>query len=52
MTDIAGDPKRQPPECTKDRCPNLLCTYEGFDGERYRCAVCGESHFLDYDEML
>jgi transposase-like protein len=23
----------------------------GFDGERYRCEVCGKSYFLDYEEM-
>lgn len=27
------------------------CTYEGMDGERYRCSKCGESYFLDYEEM-
>jgi len=51
-----GDKSKQPKECTTDDtgrivCPHLKCTYEGFDGERYRCEVCGESYFLDYDEM-
>jgi hypothetical protein len=27
------------------------CTYEGMDGERYRCKKCGDSYFLDYEEM-
>lgn len=27
------------------------CTYEGWDGERYRCKKCRDSYFLDYDEM-
>jgi hypothetical protein len=35
----------------KARCPNVRCTYEGMDGERYRCDLCGYSYFLDYDEM-
>ena len=34
-----------------DRCANMRCTYEGMDGERYRCDRCGESYFLDYEEM-
>jgi hypothetical protein len=45
---------RRPPECGGDKvnvCPNLKCTHEGFDGERYRCEVCGESYFLSYDDM-
>lgn len=32
-------------------CPHLKCTYEGMDGERYRCSNCGLSYFLDYEEM-
>ncbi len=54
MADIKGDPKKQPPECTisvNNRCPHIKETYSGMDGERYRCALCGESYFLDYDEM-
>ena len=34
-----------------DQCKNMRCTYEGLDGERYRCDVCGRSYFLDYEEM-
>ena len=34
-----------------DKCKNMRCTYEGMDGERYRCDRCGESYFLDYEEM-
>lgn len=26
-------------------------TYEGMDGERYRCSKCGDSYFLDYEDM-
>jgi hypothetical protein len=58
MSDHKGDPSKQSPECQigKDGvpfpgCPNLKNTYEGMDGERYSCEVCGESFFLDYDEM-
>lgn len=56
MADYAGDPAKQPPECqalgtNKMRCPNLVETYSGMDGERYKCAVCGEYFFLDYEEM-
>ena len=51
MTD---DEKKTP--CSKETrnhmmCRNMKMTYEGFDGERYRCKVCGESYFLDLDEM-
>ena len=38
-------------ECGPVRCKNMRCTYDGMDGERYRCDVCGESYFLDYEEM-
>ena len=54
MTDRKGDPSKQPPECHGDGvnvCPHLKEVGGGFDGERYRCDVCGESFFLDYDEM-
>lgn len=56
MADRDGDPTKQPPECialgrSKMACPNLKETGGGFEGERYRCEVCGESFFLDYDEM-
>lgn len=39
------------PKCSNGDCPNMKCTYEGMDGERYRCAVCGESYYLDYEDM-
>lgn len=51
MTD-ATTPR--PPECDEQRsgkCPNIKCTYEGWDGERYKCEVCGLRYFLDYEEM-
>ena len=52
MTDTPGDKTKQPPECNEDtRCPNIKCTYEGMDGERYRCETCGASFYLDYEEM-
>ena len=38
----AGGPKR---------CDHLKCTYEGMDGERHRCDVCGRSYFWDYEDM-
>ncbi len=28
-----------------------MCAYEGMDGERYRCNVCGRSYFLGYGDM-
>ena len=54
MSDRAGDKTKQPPECTIDennKCPNMRCTSETMNGERYRCEVCGESYYLDYEEM-
>jgi hypothetical protein len=41
----------EPGQTEYAKCPNMKCTYEGMDGERYRCTVCGESYFLDYEEM-
>ncbi|WP_259667247.1 hypothetical protein [Rhizobium lentis] len=32
-------------------CPNMKEVGGGMDGERYRCAVCGKSYYLDYEEM-
>lgn len=54
MTDRAGDPNKQPAECKAvgvTRCPNMKETGGGFEGERYRCEVCGESYYLDYEDM-
>jgi transposase-like protein len=54
MADRRGDKAKQPAECTVDqnnRCPNLKEVGGGMSGERYRCEVCGESYYLDYDEM-
>ena len=54
MADHKGDPAKQPSKCTiniNNRCPHIENTYNGMDGERYRCKLCGESYFLDYDEM-
>jgi len=52
MTDIPGDKTKQPPECKEDTaCPNMKEVGGGFEGERYRCEVCGASFFLDYEEM-
>jgi transposase-like protein len=56
MSDIKGDKSKQPPECQPEKygrnpCPNMKETGGGFEGERYRCEICGETFFLDYDEM-
>ena len=54
MADHAGDPAKQPPACREKgvtQCPNMRETGGGMEGERYRCEVCGESYFLDYDDM-
>ena len=32
-------------------CPNMREDGGGMEGERYRCAVCGDSYFLDYEDM-
>jgi hypothetical protein len=48
-------PEPKPPgavgQGTWSQCPNLQCTYESMDGERWGCEVCGESYYLDYEEM-
>lgn len=32
-------------------CPNMKEVGGGFEGERYRCDVCGKGYFLDYEDM-
>ncbi len=32
-------------------CPNMKEIGGGFEGERYRCDVCGKGYFLDYEDM-
>lgn len=32
-------------------CPNMKEAGGGFEGERYRCDICGKSYFLDYEDM-
>ena len=50
--DRQGDNKLKPPDCkTIYRCKNMKETYSDMEMERYRCAVCGASYRLDYDEM-
>lgn len=54
--DKFGDKSKQPEDCdtskfTDNPCPNMKEVGGGFDGERYRCDVCGATFFLDYDEM-
>lgn len=55
MSQREGDKSKKPPECRTHeyptRCPHLKETGGGFEGERYRCDRCGESFFLDYEEM-
>jgi len=54
MGDRKGDKAKQPTECKIDengRCPNMKEVGGGFDGERYSCDLCGESYYLDYEEM-
>lgn len=46
-----GAEARKCVQANPQMCTNLKCTYEGMDGERYRCDVCGRSYFLDYEEM-
>lgn len=53
MTDRGGDKSKQPEGCneTEGSCPNMKCTYEGWEYERYRCEVCGASYTLYDDDM-
>lgn len=57
MTDRKGDPTKQPPNCkpklfTRNPCQNMKeRVLTDMNGETYRCDVCGESFYLDYDEM-
>lgn len=47
----ASEARKCVQDCGPMQCKNMRCTYEGMDGERYRCEMCGESYFLDYEEM-
>ena len=54
MADREGDETKKPDICKASgitRCPNMKETGGGFDGERYRCEVCGATYYLDYEEM-
>ena len=54
MADHKGDKDKKPPECKGEysaHCPHMKSTYEGWDHETYRCAVCGASYTLYDDEM-
>ena len=57
MTRRNGDRSKQPPECdyaTKGSltsCQHMKEVGGGFEGERYRCDLCGAGYYLDYDEM-
>ena len=35
----------------KRDCNEPKLVYDGMDGEKYRCPICGYSYFLDYEEM-
>lgn len=47
------NPRRpgDPGEGRWTQCPNLYEAYGGFEGERWKCDVCGKSYWLDYEEM-
>jgi len=56
MSNRKGDKSKQPPNCrpedwSANPCPNMKEVGGGFEGEQYRCLVCGEAFYLDYDEM-
>jgi hypothetical protein len=57
MKDRKGDANKQPPECRvlgnyKMPCPNLKERNDhSMSGETYKCDVCGEYFFLDYEDM-
>ncbi len=57
MTYRKGDPAKQPEGCkpemySNNPCPNLTeRNPTDMSGETYRCDVCGEYVYLDYDEM-
>lgn len=56
MPNFKGDDAKKPAECKAKssygrECPNMKEVGGGFDGEQYRCEVCGAHYYLDYDEM-
>lgn len=52
MTDKEPNDKKEHTDTNGGLCDHdFKCTYEGMDGERYRCSKCGKSYFLDYEDM-
>ncbi len=59
MADRKPDESKRTQECKDivaktDRllsCPNMIETGGGFEGEQYRCEVCGAAVYLDYEDM-
>lgn len=48
------DEAKRTEECQRvgiTRCPNMIETGGGFEGEQYRCEVCGAAYYLDYEDM-
>lgn len=55
MKDHGGDKTKQPEGCeeTYQSCKNMVdvSSPRDFDGEDYRCEVCGANYRLYYDDM-
>jgi uncharacterized UBP type Zn finger protein len=54
MPDRAGDPAKQPAECTNNSdCPHIVETSSAsdMDGETYHCDVCDLHYRLWYEDM-
>jgi transposase-like protein len=54
MRDYDGEEKLRTEHCKMvgvDRCENMQEVGGGMEGERYRCAVCGATYWLDYEDM-
>jgi hypothetical protein len=56
MSDRPGNQEKRTPDCLgfgeqQHNCPNIEETGGGFDGEQYRCAICGYAYYLDYEDM-
>ena len=56
MSNKPGDQSKKPPECKAlgkfpYKCQNLKEIGSDFEGEQYKCEICGQQIYLDYEEM-
>jgi hypothetical protein len=48
---VPSDRRGCPGNLQPHNCPNMVEVGGDWNGERYRCDVCNEGFYIDYDEM-